>query len=391
MDSLDWSHLPEHVIVEIFRYLSLGQRFYTSLVCKTWQTSFQMPYLWRQFDFKLKTQDDLRLLSCIPLYGRHIQSVYIELDQSVDELREAGVKVITDLARLSPRRLQYLTLKFTGENPLFYAGKEYTDALHVLFSPYSSNVDDDIQYRGLISVDISKLYVALDDKLINILSTYNKDIERVNIQNRNLICRVSPTCLLRLVTRCRKLKELCVYNSSMSEDVLLALTESDRSPLQHLSIIYRREEKYLKHISDDSWIDLVKVLPGLRVTLGFDHTIELANIKHKLNPHIPVSVLRLDTFTRIYDEINIAASYYGNTLEKLVVQTTESDELNSAVLNLVENCPNLKSLHVFCVLEKSIIDRIFELRPVLREKNTFTLKHIKEPHPWVAGNDCFGM
>ena len=293
------------------------------------------------------------------------------MDQAEKENRANACSVLLMLASSGERRLTKLVIHFKGENPLFYAGKEFYESLSVLFGPVKDGI---VVTHDLKTVDLSGLSAAFDDELIDKLSDNNRKLCNLNIQNKSLVCKVTPRCLLRLVQRCRKLKSLSVFNSSMSEDVLLALTEEDREPLDHLSIKYRREEKYLKDIPSESWAALSKKVPNLRVTMRFDHTVPLLKIQGVLKNEIPVSALLFETYSMIYDELNHATCHYRKTLEKVVLNTRPSKELDEALVNLAKQCELLKSLYVFCKVGKEAVEQILNLRPSLQENNKFVLR-----------------
>ncbi len=386
-ESKDWSLLPDHILVEIFSYLGRSDQVRAARACKTWNDNFHSPYLWTYFNFFFYMPAQEKFVKCLENFGKFLRHVYIELDQSVESNRQNACKVIEGLARLKERRLKHITIKFTAENPFFYSGKEFMDALSLLFGPPSENTKI---IHTLIEVDLKQLAILFDDKFINVLSGNNPDLQTLNIQNTVLVCKVTPECILRLVQKCRKLKDIRIYNCSISEDILLALTEEDRVPLEHLSIICRREEKYSKDIVCEVWSAVVKKLPKLRVSLGFDHTVPLHKVSLVMKPEIPVSVLRLETFTYIYNEVRQASSNYSKTLEKLVLQTPlsrNSPELNKALIELASECKILKCMHVFCVLDEKTVNKILELCPKMKASNCYTLKFKDEASPWVAGND----
>ena len=386
MNDLGWSCLPDHIVLFILKHLPLGDQYNAASVCETWNRCFTSPLMWRKFKFQFIKASDARFMKCVDKYGQHLKVVNIEVDQGDTVNRESACYVINKLSQLKRRKLTDLQIKFVGENPLFYAGVEFITALKELFGPIKNGC---ILENQLTSVNLNGLPVSFDDTLLNELSENHRFVETLHIQNLSLICKVTPVCLLRFVQRCRRVRELSVFKCSLSEDVVLALIEADRKPLQKLSIFCRREEKYNSDISTEIWKVVAEKLPDLRVTLRFDHTCPLSKVAVVMDPHIRVDTLRLETFTYIYDEVNLAASYYRDTLEKVILQTRNSAELNKALINLAQSCLKLKSLHVFCVLEKETIEKILALHPDMRESGTYTLKSVLEGHPWTAGKDCF--
>ena len=346
--------------------------------------------LWKHMKFVFTEPSHSQYLQYFQKFGKHLQSVEICLDQSKEENRINACEVLDELTKQKERRLQKLKLVFTQENPLFYAGKEFVDRLKVLFGPVDENTK---VIKQLMHVDLSGLTAMFDDVLFDTLAKNSPALKTLNIQNRVLVCKVTPECIFNMIHRCPDLTELHVHMLSISEDGLLAFTENHRRPLQHLSLYCRRETKYMyeKSITDDAWQIVSKKLPNLKVTLIFDHTCPLHKVNEIMLPSVPVFALRLETFTYIYEEVRKAARYYSSSLEKLVLETPlnrNSPELNQALVELASECKSLKSLHVFCVLDQDTVDKILSLRPQIKEKQTYTLKYTKEPHPWVAGRDC---
>jgi F-box/leucine-rich repeat protein 8 len=57
------------------------------------------------------------------------------LYQKDEEKRQCAIEVINQMAKIKKCNLQKFAICFTGENPLFYAGLEFVDALKTLFGP----------------------------------------------------------------------------------------------------------------------------------------------------------------------------------------------------------------------------------------------------------------
>ena len=379
-----WGTLPDHIVVEIMMYLQLQDRFHMSLTCKSWNHSFNLGYLWRCFVFRFFLPSHDRFLRLFPLHGKHLQCVRIYVDQGQPENRENACSVIRQLAEMEKRRLHTLRLTFFGENPIFYAGKEFITTL-------SSFLSASEQHEPLRHLDLSGLNVTFEESLINLVTENHTQIETLNIMNNVLVCKISPNCLFKLVRNCRKLKSLAVHHCSLNEETLLSFVEENREPLTKLSFKCRRVEKYGKPFEATTWQKVTKKLPDLRVTLIFDHTCPLHKIPEIMTPDVPVSVLRLETFTYIYDEVRLAARYYPKTLKKMVLNTPLSrnaPELNKALVELAKQCKLLSTLHVFCVLEENTVEEILQLHPEMKEKETYTLRFSDSPAPWIPGNDC---
>jgi len=109
-----------------------------------------------------------------------------------------------------------------------------------------------------------------------------------------------------------------------------------------------------------------------------------------MKPEIPVHILRLQTFTSLECEIRFACDHYRNTLEKLVanpVRGKSSQELDEVLVKLSTSCSKLRSLHIFCQLSQETVETILAQHPDMMSRNTYTLKYVETPHPWIAGFD----
>ncbi|KAK6169783.1 hypothetical protein SNE40_020770 [Patella caerulea] len=374
-----WINLPEHIVVHIFSYLPFYQRCKCAQVCRSWLECFNQPFLWKTFTFQFYTELDKRYLNLLKQHGHHMRAVKIILDQHEKVNRENACQVLEILTKTENQKVSSLTVEFNGENPLFYGGLEFIQSLKTFFNSDATNA-------GLLTtVDLGGLWIDLTQELLDVLSSNHPNLRILNIQNRSLICKIHPDCLVRLVGRCTNLTHLSLFYCSLSDEVLEALSDESRKPIQHLSIKCRRQEKYVKTLSPDAWTGLVKKSPNLKVTLIFDHNCLLQKVSSILCPEIPVSELRLETFTMLFDEINMAASYYKHTLERLVLQTRGSKELEEALINIATRCQKLRSLLVYCVLSKDVVENILNLCPTLKENNNYILKWTKDPEPWIVG------
>ncbi|XP_064640985.1 F-box/LRR-repeat protein 8-like [Lineus longissimus] len=378
MAEQNWDNLPDHILVNIFSFLSLTERVQAGYVCKSWQDCFNSPYLWKRFVFRFFKSEDQRLLKCLKKHGPWLRHLNILLDQEVKINRDNLCETLSWIANMKERRIQSLRIYFCGENPLFYAGVEIANLLHKIFKP-----DEDVETLiDLKEVDLGGLGIAFDDNLFNLLAGNNQNLQRLNIQNKSLICKVTPACVINIIKKCKKLKDLRLFYTSMSDEVLEALCAPDRRPLEYLSLLCTRTEKFGKVLSKEAWMKLTKASPNLKVGLQFDHTIPVHKIWEITIPQIPLYALRFETFTELIEEVEYVTATFHKTLQKISLHTPPGDKLERALLNLVASC-NLKALYVFCVLSEETIDKILETRPELKERKSYVLKHTKDPLPWV--------
>lgn len=365
MEERNWATLPDHIIVTILLHLELSDRCRSARVCKSWRACFDYPVVWHSFKFVFHSSKDFEYDKCLENHGEYLKSVEIDCKQGEKANRENACQLIRKLGNLKVRRLQRLKIVFSGENPLFYAGQEFIQSLKDLFS--SPKVDCSVT-SGLKAVDLSKLPIAYGDDLLRCLAENSSDLESLNIQNGSLVCKVSPACISNIVHKCRKLKSLALHYTSVTENILLSLTEGDRLPLEHLSIDCRREEKYGKDISSKTWQELRTKIPCLRVTLAFDQSCPMFKVNAILKAEVPLWTLWLEVQARVVYQVYFAADSYSETLERMSISTTNSVELERALIHLASRCTKLRELYVFqCYVSKEIRDKILELCPGMKK------------------------
>ncbi|CAH1114083.1 unnamed protein product [Psylliodes chrysocephalus] len=87
-----WSELPDLLLEKIFSYLGIREKYYASLVCKSWYRAFHLPYVWSRFvleDTSLTRSrfnyysgwqyvlDHVRCQSCLSVYGKHFKHLTV--------------------------------------------------------------------------------------------------------------------------------------------------------------------------------------------------------------------------------------------------------------------------------------------------------------------------
>ncbi|XP_071958678.1 F-box/LRR-repeat protein 8-like [Antedon mediterranea] len=380
-----WSSLPEHILVNIFSHLPIGDRLNAAVVCKNWHDSFDSPYLWHSFTFSFTQSTDSVQLNFLNKYARHLRQVEILCDQTSKENCSRSSQVLSHLAQINERRLETLAIEFTKENPLFFRGEEFLCSLAELFGP--ADPKNRVVYT-LKSVHLNHLSVTLEGILLNLLADNHQTIHTLNIQNQSLTCLIHSNCMLNFVTKCRQLQRLSCFYKSLSKEVFEALVQLDRRPLKYLSIGCRRENKYHVEIPESAWESLVRSSPDLVVNIDFDHTIEKHRIRRILCPPIPLTQLSMTTMTELHEEVQLVADYFHESLEKLVITTKGTADLKRELLRLVSMSLNLKVLHCFCALDVETINQIQVLRPELSDTILKTAEEFEEEGRTLIGRDA---
>lgn len=89
--TVDWSQLPQEILLQIFQFLPLLDRAFASQVCWGWNQVFHMPELWRCFEFELNqpassylkaTHPDL-IKQIIQRHSNHLQYVSFKVHDTL--------------------------------------------------------------------------------------------------------------------------------------------------------------------------------------------------------------------------------------------------------------------------------------------------------------------
>ena len=88
-----WDQLPDILLEEIFSYLTIRERYYASLVCRSWYRAFKLPYVWNTFTLADTTLtrgkfnyysgwqyvlDHMRTSTCLNKVGRNFKCLVFE-------------------------------------------------------------------------------------------------------------------------------------------------------------------------------------------------------------------------------------------------------------------------------------------------------------------------
>ncbi|XP_053126799.1 F-box/LRR-repeat protein 8-like isoform X2 [Hemicordylus capensis] len=341
-----WNCVAREILVRIFSYLPLKDRHTSFSVCQRWAVALSLSLVWRFTEIGCNAEEmEECMWQCLRRYLCHVIHLRIVLDQS-QKANRRQVAHIFDMLIQQRGKLQALCLVCCGRRPDFGSSQDILQG----FRKFCLSKDKiDLHY-----IDFRQTSFMLENGIVHLIGTSNPNLHTLLINNHpSGVIFLRPQTIVEVLRVCPKLSTLGVYHAMLSEDVIQELLKPDREPFLFLDIFCKGLDSY---ISEELWSALTEKHPQLRVGLEFGPMVSTWEISMILKPNIPVTALKFDTLTSMVRQIQYVTDNYSRTLERLVLHTTPSDDLNLSLIELVRTCVHLKEIHCRCAVSQAVID-----------------------------------
>ncbi|XP_053126804.1 F-box/LRR-repeat protein 8-like isoform X3 [Hemicordylus capensis] len=343
-----WNCVPEEILAHVFSYLPFEDRHTAFQVCQRWAVSVSTRPVWSFTEINCNTDDHMNK-SCVvqrlPQFLCHITHLKIVFDQLWEVNRRHAAQTL-DMLAWQRHRVRALTIVCCGRSPDFYSCQEILYSFRRLCLTKGKT---DFHY-----IDFRQIPFTLDSRLIRLIASSNPNLHTLLVNNHPSGIKIlRPETIVEVLRVCPKLSALGIYHASLSEDVFQELLKPSRGPFLFLDIFCEGLDRY---IPEELWSALIEKHPQLRVGLEFGPMVPRWKMSSILMPNIPIVALQFNTFTYMMREIQYVADSYSRTLERLVLRTIPSDDLNVSLIELASKCVRLKEIHCSFAVRQGVID-----------------------------------
>ncbi|KAI4497228.1 hypothetical protein M0802_007712 [Mischocyttarus mexicanus] len=147
--------------------------------------------------------------------------------------------------------------------------------------------------------------------------------------------------ILKLVNHCRFLREVSMFYSLLSDDLLIALCTEEQINLETLRIEIHSETRPLPVISDKTWTTFAERFPKADLIL-LSYITDEEEHKSLFTSHIPVTHLYFGEAPSEFIALRI--HNYCPRLVELVIATYGPGLIDDVLINVARGCPSLNSI-----------------------------------------------
>uniref|UniRef100_A0A096M4W3 F-box domain-containing protein n=1 Tax=Poecilia formosa TaxID=48698 RepID=A0A096M4W3_POEFO len=384
----EWEMLPDVCLLHIFKYLSDGDRSRASLVCHHWHKIMRLPCLWRCRSFhlsgrlsKYKQSEHLSTVSYADNLGVFLESLEVtvcpprsvvlaqRLHNTICGLLNTLVRVRAPLKSLSIVRLELdrsswgQGLRNTLVNKLIYFLLEGPSRLkNICLIRIRTETQQGLELLSAIVQNQRNLSPFCSLSSLDLRGFFSATVP--NQLNRSI-----PQTLQKL----QGLTHLALSYSWLSDELLLALSESIRARRESFSLYCTQNEPHQQVVYGYSWATLVSSSPDLKVRLTLEQIVDTHELVRILLPEIPLVEYNMTAFYSIDENcsakplLQTILPWYRHSLQNLTLDLSNcSESLDDELLELVNVCECLVDLRVWAFLEISTVSRLLHIRMTKR-------------------------
>ncbi|XP_053595354.1 uncharacterized protein LOC103577916 [Microplitis demolitor] len=374
-----WDRLPDILLEEIFSYLTIRQRYYASLVCRSWYYAFKLPKVWSRFTLQDTTLtrgkfnyysgwcyvlDHMRTSTCLHKVGRHFRSLVFEpmynfynLYEFMNMISWFSERQITNDPAVLGVGTNIRHLKFTF--PCNMANRDDPEQIKVfgtggkLLEAVKRLAQNLKNLRSLEFIDL-----MLDSKeALYFLDTICENCTET-LKHLVLINTTKFYCPLLHVGVFLNLNVLVISPQNLDDDVidLIGYTK-----LKHMHIFQNRYspvDTTVRLPKHSSWIKLRKNNPYLKVHFEVESNKPdvILPIEFPEHSSIPCHSIVIDNQTAqitasmmLAQAINFQKSlaiYAIKSIPKYYQHRSFSKRIDEVIVRLCRTCPNINTLMI---------------------------------------------
>ncbi|KAL0121925.1 hypothetical protein PUN28_007013 [Cardiocondyla obscurior] len=374
-----WDQIPDILLEEIFSYLTIRERYYASLVCRSWYRAFKLQNVWSTFILEDTTLtrgkfnyysgwqyvlDHIRTSTCLNKVGKNFRTLVFEpmlnfynLYEFMNMISWYAERQGSDNTSVAGVGTYIRRLKFTF--PCNMANRDDPDRIRVfgtggkLLEALKRLMRNLQNLRCLELIDLmlesNEALHLMDDICVNCTQTLSKLI---------LINTTRYNCPLLHVGVFINLNVLVVSPQNLHEDVIELI---GYTKLRHLHILQNRyspKDTTIRLPKRASWIKMRANNPYLKVHFEIEshkatdillpidllehsvipcHSIVLNNPNTQVSPSMVFHGTFFDSTIRVYAFKGVTRYYLHRSFAK---------RLDEALVQFCRMCPNLHTLMI---------------------------------------------
>ncbi|XP_011685966.1 PREDICTED: uncharacterized protein LOC105448847 isoform X1 [Wasmannia auropunctata] len=395
-----WDQIPDILLEEIFSYLTIRERYYASLVCRSWYRAFKLQNVWSTFTLEDTTLtrgkfnyysgwqyvlDHIRTSTCLNKVGRNFRTLVFEpmlnfynLYEFMNMISWYAERQGSDNTSVAGVGTYVRRLKFTF--PCNMANRDDPDRIRVfgtggkLLEALKRLMRNLQNLRCLELIDLmlesNEALHLMDDICTNCTQTLSKLI---------LINTTRYNCPLLHVGVFINLNVLVISPQNLHEDIIELI---GYTKLRHLHILQNRyspKDTTVRLPKRSSWVKMKVSNPYLKVHFEIesfkatDILLPMDLLEHSAipchsivldNPNTQISPSMVLTHAAFFDSTIRVYAFKGIT--RYYLHRSFTKRLDEALVQFCRMCPNLHTLMIRDKISTATILEIVSTAKCLR-------------------------